>query len=443
LFHATQAWFHFDSSDVWTLFHSYAFDFSVWEIWGALLYGGKLVIVPHEISRSPQEFAALLIKHQVTVLNQTPSAFRQLIPHLTGSLSRGRMALRFVIFGGEALDLQSLKPWLDCHGDEKPRLINMYGITETTVHVTYRPIKRDEVESGSRNLIGKPIADLRVYLLDRHKALVPIGVAGEIYVGGAGVGRGYLGRDALTAERFITDRFSDAPQTKLYRSGDLARWTRDGELEYLGRIDDQVKIRGFRIELGEVEAMLAQYPAIQQAVVLAREDTPGDQRLVAYLVMAQDSASAHDLRTYLQHRLPDYMVPSAFVLLDSLPLTPNGKIDRKALPAPDQFRPELGDTFTAPRTPVEEMLAGIWAEILKLDKVGIHDNFFHVGGHSLLATQVVSRIRDALSVELPLRYVFEAPTIAALGERIGTQRTKNTVAQQESISRVERDKFKA
>ena len=419
LFQATEAWFGFNSNDSWTLFHSYAFDFSVWEIWGALLHGGKLVIVPQEITRSPQEFAALLLRHQVTVLNQTPSAFRQLIPVLIGDNGHDPLSLRYVIFGGEALDPQSLNPWFDRFGEDPPKLINMYGITETTVHVTYRPITRADAASGAGNVIGKPIPDLRVYLLDRHHSLVPIGVAGEICVGGAGVAKGYLGRKALTAERFVTDPFSEDLQAKLYRSGDLARWLPNGELEYLGRIDNQVKIRGFRIELGEIEAVLAQHPSIQQAVVLAREDSPGDKRLIAYVVTADGSAiSVHDLRSYLQLKLPDYMVPSAFVFLDSLPLTPNGKLDRKALPAPDHSRSNSDQSYSAPRTPVEELLAGIWAEVLKLDEVGIHDNFFELGGHSLLATQFVARINTAFQIDFPLRRLFETPTIAGLADSV-------------------------
>jgi amino acid adenylation domain-containing protein len=412
LFQATERWFRFNSRDIWTQFHSYAFDFSAWEIWGALLYGGRLVIVPREISRSPQEFVALLLQQRVTILNQTPSAFYQLIPYLTGSASRDHMGLRYVIFGGEALALQNLKPWCECYGDEKPKLINMYGITETTVHVTYRRITRADLVSATGSAIGKPIPDLRVYLLDRHKALVPIGVAGEIHVGGAGVAKGYLGRDELTTHRFVADTFGNDPQAKLYCSGDLARWLPDGDLEYLGRIDDQVKIRGYRIELREIEAVLGQHPTVRETVVLAREDSPGDKRLVAYVVTSGVQVEINALRYFLKQKLPDYMVPSAFVFLDALPLTPNGKVDRQALPGPDQSRPDLENAFVAPRTAVEKVLAKIWGDILKLERVGIYDNFFELGGHSLLATQVMSRINQALRVESPLRSLFETPTIA-------------------------------
>ena len=407
------------------------------------MHGGKLVIVPQEITRSPQDFAALLIRHQVTVLNQTPSAFRQLVAVLTTDDRQYPLALRYVIFGGEALELQSLIPWFDRYGENAPQLINMYGITETTVHVTYRPITLADAASGTRSVIGKPIPDLQVYLLDQNQSLVPIGVAGEIYVGGAGVAKGYLRRDQLTTERFIADPFSKDPQAKLYRSGDLARRLPNGDLEYLGRIDNQVKIRGYRIELGEIEAVLAQHPAIQQAVVLAREDTPGDRRLVAYTVATNGCApSVQDLRGFLQNKLPDYMVPSAFVFLDSLPLTPNGKLDRKSLPAPDHSRPEPDDTFAAPRTPVEEILANIWAEVLKLDKVGIHDNFFHLGGHSLLATQVISRIRDAVKIELPLRTLFESPTIQGLAQKIKALGDKQDVTQAAQIAPVAREQYR-
>jgi amino acid adenylation domain-containing protein/non-ribosomal peptide synthase protein (TIGR01720 family) len=421
LFAATQSWYHFNELDVWTLFHSYAFDFSVWEIWGALLYGGRLVVVPYWSSRSPEAFYDLLCKEQVTVLNQTPSAFRQLI-QVEASLSTSQsLNLRLVIFGGEALSFQSLQPWFERHGDRLPQLVNMYGITETTVHVTYHPLTLAALNE-TRSVIGKPIPDLQVYILDQHQQPVPIGVPGEMYVGGAGVARGYLNRPELTAERFISNPFSNHPNARLYKSGDLARYLPNGEIEYLGRIDYQVKIRGFRIELGEIEALLCQHPQVHQAVVIDREDTPGDKRLVAYIVPCSSLDIHHsqlnDLRHFLHTQLPDYMVPSAFVLLEALPLTVNGKLDRRALPEPDSSSLESNDRHAASRTPIEEIVSGIWAKVLGLKQVGIHDNFFELGGHSLLATQVISQIRSVFQIELPLRCLFEAPTLAAFAKEI-------------------------
>jgi amino acid adenylation domain-containing protein len=442
LFRATRSWFSFAPEDVWTLFHSYAFDFSVWEIWGALLHGGRLVIVPFEVSRSPHEFYELLCREQVTVLNQTPSAFRQLVGVEESIIDPSRLGLRLVIFGGEALDFQSLKPWFDRHGDQRPQLINMYGITETTVHVTYRIIKEADLSARQPSLIGAPIPDLELYVLDPHRKLVPVGVAGELYVGGAGLARGYLNRGELTAERFVSHPFDDGKGRRLYRSGDLVRRRGDGDIEYVGRIDNQVKIRGHRIELGEVETVLAQHAAIQQAVVLAREDSE-DRRLVAYVVAAAGYApSVHELRSFVKQKLPEYMVPSAFVVLDSLPLTPNGKLDRKALPAPDQTRPELEKTFVAPRTPVEETLASIWSDVLQFDHVGIHDNFFELGGHSLLATQLISRIRETFKIDLPLRSLFEAPTIYGLAQRIQELGVKEGAMQETKIIRLAREQYR-
>lgn len=423
LFEATQSWFHFNERDVWTLFHSYAFDFSVWELWGALLYGGRLVVVPYWVSRSPEEFYNLLCKEQVTVLNQTPSAFCQLIQVEESRKVTKEHHLRLVIFGGEALQLQSLKPWFERHGDERPRLVNMYGITETTVHVTYHPLTITDVNEGKGSVIGVPIPDLQVYVLDQYQEPVPIGVPGEMYIGGVGLSRGYLNRPELTTERFISNPFSDRSEAYLYKSGDLGRYLPNGDLEYLGRIDHQVKIRGFRIELGEVEAVIAQYPGVKQNVVLIKEDIPDDKRLVAYVHLDQkQNFRRQEFRSFLQSKLPDYMLPSSFVLLDALPLTSNGKVDRCALPAPDSSRPDQSATFVAPRTPVEQQLADIWASVLKLERVGIHNNFFELGGHSLLATQIMSRLRETFGVELPLRTLFEAPTVADLGDRLETVR---------------------
>ena len=252
LFDATRAWFWFDKNDVWTLFHSYAFDFSVWELWGALLYGGRVVVVPFETSRSPTDFYQLLGREKVTVLSQTPSAFRQLIWADEENTIGEKLSLRLVIFGGEALDVQKLQPWFDRHGDQQPQLVNMYGITETTVHVTYRPLRLEDVQATGKSPIGKPILDLQVYVLDVELNLVPVGVPGEIYVGGHGLARGYLDRPELTAERFIPNPFCDKAGARLYKTGDRAHYLPDGNIEFLGRIDHQVKIRGFRIELGEI-----------------------------------------------------------------------------------------------------------------------------------------------------------------------------------------------
>ena len=419
LFESTDSWFHFTERDVWTLFHSFAFDFSVWEIWGALLFGGELVVVPFEVSRSPEAFHDLLCRRAVTVLNQTPSAFRQLVAVDSSSAAADRkLALRLVIFGGEALDLQSLSPWFERHGDLCPELVNMYGITETTVHVTYRPLRRSDLDGPSVSPIGQRIPDLRIYVLDSGRQPVPIGVAGELYVGGAGVARGYLNRPDLSAERFITDPFAEEPGGRLYRTGDQARWLPDGSLDYLGRIDQQVKIRGFRIELGEIEAALGQHPFVREAVVLAREDTPGDKRLVAYVVAhGAPEPTAGELRSHLKDKLPEYMIPSAFVPLPAMPLTPNGKIDKRALPAPLGARPELGDAFVAPRSPVEALLAEIWAQVLGIPGVGAHDNFFALGGDSILAIQVISKAKQG-GLGLSVRQIFQHQTIASLASAV-------------------------
>ncbi|MDF5719562.1 MAG: amino acid adenylation domain-containing protein [Rhizonema sp. PD37] len=284
LFAATN-FYNFNPQDVWTMFHSYAFDFSVWEIWGALLYGGKLVVVPHLLTRSPESFYQFLCTEKVTILNQTPSAFRQLIQAEQSMATIGDLKLRLIIFGGEALELSSLQPWFERHGDTSPQLVNMYGITETTVHVTYHPLSKADLDSTA-SAIGRPIPDLQVYILDEHQQPVPIGVGGEMYIGGAGVTCGYLNRFELTQQKFISNPFSNYDKARLYKTGDKARYLPNGELEYLGRIDNQVKVRGFRIELGEIEAVLSQHPLVQESVVVVREDIPGDKRLVAYLVPA-------------------------------------------------------------------------------------------------------------------------------------------------------------
>ena len=415
LFRATQPWFEFDRRDVWTLFHSFAFDFSVWEIWGALVHGGRLVVVPSRVTRSPHEFYQLLLDERVTVLNQTPSAFRPLIAADQAARGDGDLSLRLVIFGGEALELESLRSWFMHHGDQKPQLVNMYGITETTVHVTYRPLRLADLNDAPGSVIGRPIPDLRLYVLESNGQPAPLGVPGEICVGGAGVARGYLNRPELTAQKFIPDPFRGEPEARLYRSGDLARYLPDGDIEYLGRIDQQVKIRGYRIELGEVEAVLGQHPQVRDRAVVARRDSSGENRLVAYVVPRDSVALTYgQLRDYLKPKLPAYMIPSALVVLDAFPLTANGKLDRRALPEPDGKGAVVSGGYTAPRTEVEERLALMWAEALGLERVGIHDNFFELGGHSLMATGLFSRIEAEFKRSVPLGSLFRAQTIAEL-----------------------------
>ena len=423
LFEKTKPWFGFNESDVWTLFHSYAFDFSVWEVWGALLYGGRLIVVPYLVSRSPGEFLDLLAREHVTVLNQTPSAFRQLIwaeQIMNQNQRRSALeSLRYVIFGGEALDVQTLKPWFELHGDQRPQIVNMYGITETTVHVTYRVIRQSDLERRVGSVIGKPIPDLRLYLLDEELQPVPRGVPGEICVGGAGVAGGYLNRPELTSARFVSDPHGNNPEARMYRSGDLARYTSQGELEYMGRMDGQLKVRGFRVEPGEIETVLNQHPGVRESVVLLAQGGGSSSRLVAYFVCKGRPVLESELRAHLEKRLPAYMIPAAFVPLGALPLTSNGKLDRRGLPSPESKDERPGTAeYVPPRNKTEELIAGIWRQMLKRNHVGIHDNFFQLGGHSLLATQVIYRVSAALGLDIPIRALFDAPTIGGLAESV-------------------------
>ncbi|WP_446325839.1 amino acid adenylation domain-containing protein [Burkholderia pseudomallei] len=439
LFGATQAWFGFDERDVWTLFHSYGFDFSVWELWGALLHGGRLVIVPTEVTRTPSAFFALLCAEGVTVLNQTPSAFQALMSaqeereEAAGNIERANVVahrLRYVIFGGEALEPRTLASWYARHG-ERTQLVNMYGITETTVHVTYCALRAEDAMRLGASPIGVRIPDLQLYVLDDRREPVPMGVTGELYVGGAGVARGYLNRPELTRERFIDDPF--VAGGRLYKTGDLARWRTDGKLEYLGRNDFQVKIRGFRIELGEIEAQLAKVAGVREVVVLARDSaaevrdnaTPNapmpksssapEKRLVAYYTGDADVAA---LRAQAAQHLPSYMVPSAYVRLDAWPLTPNGKLDRRALPAPADDAYARAE-YEAPRGAREEALAAIWRELLHVERVSRHDNFFELGGHSLLAIGVIERMRRE-GLHTDVRSIFNAQTLSDLAARAQT-----------------------
>lgn len=417
LFKITEQEMGFNDQDVWSLFHSIAFDFSVWELWGALLYGGRVVVVPKE-SRDAAAFWELLATEKVTFLNQTPLAFRQLIA--IADFSTQRLALRYVIFGGEALDLPALKPWFNRFGDETPRLVNMYGITETTVHVTSQRIFLSDTDTTA-SLIGKPLPDLSLFLLDQSQRPVPVGTPGEMWVGGGGVARGYLNQPQLSAAHFVELSVFGKPQ-RLYRSGDLARLRPDGTLEYLGRIDHQVKLRGFRIELGEIESTITLLPGVRETVVLAQKSGI-HQRLTAYVVPCISSVTADALRTWLSEKLPWYMVPTYFVLLPSFPMTVNGKINRRLLPDPTASETSPASSLAEPQNPTEAALLALWESELHQKNIGIHDDFFLLGGHSLLAMQIVAGIYRQLNVRLSLRRFLENPTIAALAKIISESQT--------------------
>jgi amino acid adenylation domain-containing protein len=387
------------------------FDAAGRELFPTLVTGGRLVIAEAGGHRDSRYLAETMRSARISIFHCVPSLLQFLVeePAFDDSL-----ALRAVMCGGEALPTQVVERF---QRRSKAKLYNVYGPTETIIDSTYWLC--DGANGRSSSPIGRPIPNARIYILNNALRPLPIGVAGHMHIGGVGLARGYLNRPELTAEKFIPDPFSAEPGARMYKTGDLARYRPDGNIEFLGRADHQVKIRGFRIELGEIEAVLGQHPAVRAAVVLAREDAPGEKRLVAYVVA---ESTADELRRFLKDKLPEYIVPAVFVLLDTLPLLSNGKIDRQALPAPDRTRPELDKSFVAPRTPTEELLAQIWAQLLDLERVGVDDNFFDLGGHSLLATQAVSRMREAFQVEISLRRLFEVPTVAGLAESIEAAR---------------------
>jgi amino acid adenylation domain-containing protein len=393
-----------------------AFDASTWEIWGALLNGAAVVIIPQAVLLEPADFARMLQDRRVTILQLTAGLFREYADRLAPVFGR----LQYLLFGGDQSDIRTVRKVFT--QSPPAHLVHTYGPTETTTFTTTHEVS-DALIGATALPIGRPIANTQVYILDAHLQPVPLGVTGELYIGGAGVARGYLNLPELSAERFLADPFSSAANARMYKTGDLGRWLPDGSIEYLGRNDFQVKIRGFRIELGEIEARLAGCAGVREAVVLAREDgaresAHGDKRLVAYLV-AQDGVTldAAALRTALAGVLAEYMIPSAFVILDSLPLTANGKLDRRALPAPDQSALATRE-YVAPEGAIEQALAAIWQELLGVERVGRHDHFFELGGHSLLAVQMVSRLRQRLDVELPLRALFAQPTLEGLAAAV-------------------------
>jgi len=430
--------FQFGPADVWTVFHSLAFDFSVWEMYGALLWGGRTIVVPRALAQDPAAYALLVARAGVTVVNQTPSAFYALMQEAIRDAAPELSSVRYVVFGGEALQPALIAPWHARYPDAA--LINMFGITETTVHVTVKRIERADIERGASN-VGRALPPLSVYVLDERLEPVPIGVVGELCVGGAGVARGYLNRPDLTSERFVADPFADRAGARLYRSGDLARWREDGELEYLGRRDAQVKLRGHRIELGEIEAVIGRHPGVTACAAMVRTDSVAGPRLVAYVVAAPSPTgvggetagpvSSASLATWVADRLPQYMVPSAFVAVEVLPLTSNGKVNRAALPAPPIVTDAEGDE---PRTDAEHVVAGVWRGILGAAIVPRSQSFFDLGGHSLLAARVVGQVNRIFRTSLTLRAFFEAPTVAAVVARLVAAEPK--AGQTEAIARL-------
>jgi glutamate-1-semialdehyde-2,1-aminomutase/malonyl CoA-acyl carrier protein transacylase len=402
-----------------------SFDISVWQFLAALLVGGRVHIFNDEAAVDPTQLLEQVKGQGISILEIVPSLLRMMLEQITlsGANRPNLSALRWLLLTGEALPPQLCRQWLEYYPGIP--MLNAYGPTECSDDVTHYPIYQPPAPEVLNIPIGRPVANTQLYLLDSQLQPVPIGVSGELYVGGMGVGRGYLNNAERTSEVFIADIFAQKPGARLYKTGDKARYLSDGNIEFLGRLDHQVKIRGFRLELGEIEAALAQHPEVRETVVIAWEDQPDDKRLVAYVVPNQEVETQHFLsllRRFLKEKLPDYMIPSAFVMLEALPLTPNGKVDRRALPAPDTSQTSLEQGFVPPHTATEETLAAIWAEVLGVERVGIHDNFFELGGNSLLATQVISRLREAFHVELPLRSLFEEPTVAYLSESIETSR---------------------
>ncbi|WP_375511200.1 amino acid adenylation domain-containing protein [uncultured Nostoc sp.] len=413
----------------------FSFDASVWEFFAPLLAGAQLVMARPRGHQDSAYLTQVIREQQITTLQLVPSLLQMLLEQEEFKTCK---SLKRVFCGGEALSVVLQERFFDQLNADWH---NLYGPTEACIDATFWTCKRGINQQVVP--IGRPIANTQIYILDNQLQPVPVGVKGELYIGGAGLARCYLNRPDLTAEKFISNPFSQFEGARLYKTGDLARSLPDGNIEYLGRIDHQVKIRGFRIEIGEIEAVLSQHLQVRETIVIAREDRPGDKRLVAYIVPnKKKKLSIGDLRAYLLGKLPDYMIPQAIVILETLPLTPNGKVDRRMLPMPDSSKPELEEKFVAPRTLIEEVMANIWAEVLGLEKVGVNDNFFNLGGHSLKATQVISRVQKAFQVNLPMRKLFEEPTIAQLSQSIEKSNHSDTELQMSAIRPISREKHR-
>ncbi|MER5833455.1 amino acid adenylation domain-containing protein [Streptomyces sp. NPDC002130] len=420
LFDATQPFFGFHEDDVWTAFHSAAFDFSVWETWGALLFGGRLVMVPQETARSPKDFHALLLAQGVTVLNQTPSAFRRLAA-VAARASHPLPRLRTVVLGGEKLDPATLRPWVERHGDEHPRLVNMYGITEATVHSSYRPLVRADLEEEAPSPIGEPLPGLAFHVLDEDGLPVLEGEPGELYIEGPGLARGYLGRPELDQERFTDLVDADGAPRRCYRTGDRIVALPGGGYGYLGRTDDQVKIRGHRVEPGEIESLIARHPDVSQVVVLPHDYGEDDVRLIAYVasrtagpalaaVLAERSATA----------LPAHLRPSKYVVLPELPLTLNGKVDKARLPSPEVTggSVQVPDAARSGPAGTEERIAEVWRIVLDVPRVGHDADFFELGGTSLSLLRMFTRVNEVFGLDLDITVLIDGVTVRLLGRHV-------------------------
>jgi amino acid adenylation domain-containing protein len=402
------------------------FDISVWQMLSPLAAGGRVEVLPDSEAHDPAALLKAVEGRGVTVLELVPSMLRAVNERLEAEGAGAPGRLRWLLATGEALPPAVCRAWLRATGGRVP-VVNAYGPTECSDDVTHEFVRREEEAEGAQVPVGRPLQNTRLYVVNSTLEPAPVGVAGELLVGGDGVGRGYLGEAKLTAERFIPDPFSGEAGGRLYRTGDLVKYLADGRVEFLGRLDEQVKVRGHRIELGEIESALLRHESVREAVVVVREDAPGDRRLVAYLSGAGEAPPVvSELRSFLKETLPEYMVPAAFVVLDSLPLTANGKVDKKALPAPDASGAELTEGYVAPRNATEETLAGIWSQVLGVERVGAEDNFFELGGHSLLATQLMSRVLLEFGVQVGLRSFFEEPTVAGLALAVVQEQAAQT-----------------